>query len=230
MIEQAPDNLELQKSLIISGSDATIFLQGQLTCDVKTLANGKSTLGAYCNIKGKIESLFYLYKIDDEYILTMHPDLLLPTQNELQKYAVFSKVTLKIDSKSLPKRDLLTEIKQNIPCLYPETSNKFFPHDLNLPELKAVSFTKGCFRGQEIIARMQHRGKLARKMYLFKSDASLLVPGTNITTNNEQNAGTVVCMALDDNAKSTIGLAVISQKLLQEQLYLNNESITLVNL
>lgn len=48
----------------------------------------------------------------------------------------------------------------NIPTIYPETSGKFLPHELNLPALNAVSFTKGCYTGQEIIARMHYRGKL----------------------------------------------------------------------
>ena len=37
--------------------------------------------------------------------------------------------------------------------------DKFLPHDLSMPDLGAVSFTKGCYTGQEIIARMQYRGK-----------------------------------------------------------------------
>lgn len=56
-------------------------------------------------------------------------------------------------------------IKAGIPAIYPATSEKFLPHDLNLPELHAVSFQKGCFTGQEIIARMQYRGKLKNHLY-----------------------------------------------------------------
>ena len=46
------------KTLVIqiSGTDAGKFLQGQLTCDVLALEDGASSLGAYCNIKGKVES------------------------------------------------------------------------------------------------------------------------------------------------------------------------------
>lgn len=49
--------------------------------------------------------------------------------------------------------------QDNLPTIYPETSEKFLPHELLLPQLNAISFEKGCYTGQEIIARMQYRGK-----------------------------------------------------------------------
>jgi hypothetical protein len=52
------------------------------------------------------------------------------------------------------------DIQLSIPTIYPETSEQFLPHDLQLPSLNAVSFDKGCYTGQEIIARMQYLGKL----------------------------------------------------------------------
>jgi folate-binding protein YgfZ len=57
------------------------------------------------------------------------------------------------------------DIKAEIPNIYPETTEKFLPHELNLPNLNAVSFNKGCYTGQEIIARMQYRGKIKTKLY-----------------------------------------------------------------
>lgn len=55
-------------------------------------------------------------------------------------------------------------ITAGIPAIYPETTEKFLPHDLNLHQINAISFTKGCYTGQEIIARMQYRGKLKNHM------------------------------------------------------------------
>lgn len=49
-------------------------------------------------------------------------------------------------------------ILSHTPCITPEISGLFLPHDVNLIALGAVSFTKGCFTGQEIIARMQYKG------------------------------------------------------------------------
>lgn len=64
------------------------------------------------------------------------------------------------------------EIKSGVAFIYPETSEKFLPHEINLPGLNGVSFNKGCYTGQEIIARMHYRGKLKTHLYLMtvKSD------------------------------------------------------------
>lgn len=212
------------------GPDATKFLQGQLTCNVTALHNGQVTLGAYCNIKGKVESLFYLELQDGEYYLYLHPDLLEPTLKELKKYSVFSKVELSGIAKSLPEIINQTEeeaILAKLPQIYAQTIGVFFPHDLNLPELGAVSFTKGCYRGQEIVARMQHRGKLKRSLYLFSSDSDPHVnPGDAISANGTA-AGTVVRASKDHSGK-IIGLAVITDSLANEALSLGNSEIHVV--
>ncbi len=59
---------------------------------------------------------------------------------------------------------LCLDITDGIPHIHPATSSKFLPHELNLPALHAVSFDKGCYTGQEIIARMHYRGKLKQQL------------------------------------------------------------------
>jgi folate-binding protein YgfZ len=56
------------------------------------------------------------------------------------------------------------DIENLIPRLYPQTIGQFLPHHLNLLALGGISFTKGCYTGQEIIARMQHRGKIKKQL------------------------------------------------------------------
>lgn len=58
------------------------------------------------------------------------------------------------------------DLQSGIVNLYPKTSEKFLPHDINLPQLNGVSFNKGCYTGQEIIARMQYIGKLKTHLLL----------------------------------------------------------------
>jgi folate-binding protein YgfZ len=227
--------------LKISGSDATKFLQGQLSCDVNALQPGDSTLGAYCNIKGKVSSLFRLWRLGDAYYMRMTKGLAEPTLQELKKYAQFSKVELQnvsdhlhgfgIADLTLEINNEAQEIQDRIPELYPETINEFFAHDLNLPALGAVSFTKGCFRGQEIVARMQHRGNLKRHLQMFTiNDADCVVkPGTLITNGNlsqEAVAGTVV-RACRVSGDQVIGLAVISDVYLMESLTIQGNSYSI---
>lgn len=82
------------------------------------------------------------------------------------------------------------DLMEGIPAIYPETSGLFLPHDLNLTQLEAVSFSKGCYTGQEIIARMHYRGK--PKNHLYRGAAKQkLTPCTEIITDGTA-AGTVV--------------------------------------
>ncbi len=53
----------------------------------------------------------------------------------------------------------MLDAQAGIPEIWPDTIEKFLPHNLNLPALGAVSFNKGCYCGQEIIARMEYRSK-----------------------------------------------------------------------
>lgn len=59
----------------------------------------------------------------------------------------------------------LLEILAGIPNILPQTSDRFIPQMANLDLLGGVSFKKGCFPGQEVIARMRYLGTLKRRMY-----------------------------------------------------------------
>ncbi|RLA02681.1 MAG: hypothetical protein DRQ47_06525 [Gammaproteobacteria bacterium] len=58
-----------------------------------------------------------------------------------------------------PQQWQAEEIKSGLVWIDEQNRDKFLPHDLSLPALGAVSFTKGCYTGQEIVARMQYRGE-----------------------------------------------------------------------
>ncbi len=56
-----------------------------------------------------------------------------------------------------------------------------FPHDVNLDQTGGVSFAKGCYVGQEVVSRMQHRGTARRRVLIAAGD-SALEAGASITT------------------------------------------------
>jgi len=64
------------------------------------------------------------------------------------------------------------EIRSGIPAILPQTQEQFVPQMVNLDLVGAVSFKKGCYPGQEIVARMQYLGKLKRRMYLAHLDST----------------------------------------------------------
>jgi folate-binding protein YgfZ len=70
------------------------------------------------------------------------------------------------------------DIAAGLPQVYSETSQQFVAQMLNLDCISAISFTKGCYTGQEVIARAHYRGRIKRRMQRFVSGAPLqLKPG-----------------------------------------------------
>ena len=56
-----------------------------------------------------------------------------------------------------------------------------FPHDVLLDQNGGVGFRKGCYVGQEVVSRMQHRGTARRRVLVATADTDLPAPGTDIT-------------------------------------------------
>lgn len=105
------------------------------------------------------------------------------------------------------------DCEAGIPEVYPSTLDTFILQQLNLQALGAVSFSKGCYTGQEIIARMKFLGKLKKKMYLFKvptgsasSNINGLSAGNGIKNESGRKIGQVV--RLHRESKLVTGLAV----------------------
>jgi tRNA-modifying protein YgfZ len=90
----------------------------------------------------------------------------------------------------------LLDIQAGLPAVYPETTEAFVPQMVNLQLVNGVSFKKGCYTGQEIVARMQYLGKLKRRMYRARVDtATRPNPGDELTSPHSasgQGAGKVV--------------------------------------
>lgn len=77
----------------------------------------------------------------------------------------------------------------------PETTETFIPQMLNFQHTGAVNFKKGCYTGQEIVARMQYLGKLKRRMYRLAVSSPAPSPGTPVYLSSNRECGTVVLSA-----------------------------------
>ncbi|MFK7852741.1 MAG: folate-binding protein YgfZ [Granulosicoccus sp.] len=103
-------------------------------------------------------------------------------------------------SPDLDKRSQATwrlgDITAGVPTMGEGTIEAFVPQMLNLQHIDALSFTKGCYPGQEIVARMQYLGKLKRHMRLFRGllakDTNVPVAGDSLSAGEDADAGTVV--------------------------------------
>ncbi len=99
----------------------------------------------------------------------------------------------------------LSEIKAGIPVIYPETSEEFVAQMSNLNLLDGINFRKGCYPGQEIIARMQYLGKLKRRMFLAQLGTdNCPEAGDDMTTQGSQVAdgsGKIVDAIIDQHGQ-----------------------------
>jgi len=96
-----------------------------------------------------------------------------------------------------PAQWAVLDILAGLPWVEKASQEMFIPQDLNLDAIGAVSFTKGCYPGQEVVARSHYRGKLKRRMIngaCHNPPAATVAPGTDITdrANTKEPSGQVV--------------------------------------
>src|SRR3984957_19235736 len=210
--------------LRITGRDGALFLQGQLSNDMKHLASGHSVLAGYHNPQGRTIAVLHLVRTAPEEILALLPrELAAGVAAKLARFILRAKVAITDVSQSLsvfgviageelhtpapatilarvaaePSRwfriqDAAAEhpplsdrqlwrrldIAAGLPQVYAATSEEFVAQMLNLDALGAIAFDKGCYTGQEVIARAHYRGRVKRRMQRFKTLSSQeLVPG-----------------------------------------------------
>jgi folate-binding protein YgfZ len=249
--------------ICIRGDDAAGFLQGQLSCDVNTLAINASTYGSYCTAKGRALATFLLWRGDTAFYMALPRDMLPAIQKRLTMYVLRSKVKLSnvsnelvligitdprpltglsrtfaalplVDHSGVRCDDAILirlsatrwmwsgspgdaaqtwprlgnefrsvgtpawawlDIRAGIPWIFPATQEQFVPQMINLELIGGVSFQKGCYPGQEIVARTQYLGKLKRRMYLARIPVGPVpTPGTELYSDDlgDQASGMVV--------------------------------------
>nr|WP_298142342.1 folate-binding protein [uncultured Pseudomonas sp.] len=96
---------------------------------------------------------------------------------------------------------LLAQVRAGVGQVFGATRELFIPQMLNLQALGAVSFKKGCYTGQEIVARMQYLGKLKRRLYRLSLEANHLPAPADALFSpvHESSVGEVVLAARSEN-------------------------------
>ena len=188
-------------TIVVSGADAREFLQGQLTQDLAKLdenATNLPLLSAWCNPKGRVIALLRLSKTDDGYALALPAEI---TDAAVRRLTMF-RFRSKVDFATRPATPAelgfdgsvddfqLGSLREGIADIREHQSEEFTPHMLNLDLLDAVSLDKGCYTGQEIVARTHYRGATKRRMLRFTSSAPVS-PGDKVT-DGDRSVGEVV--------------------------------------
>jgi folate-binding protein YgfZ len=285
--------LHQTRLLLVKGPDASKFLQGQVTCDLRELSVPVTRIGAQCNPKGRILLSFRTLQIDVETIALRIPAVMIDkAKSSLGKYIVFSKAKLLDDSdytlfgiygegakhaantffNVLPGSDdgwvgkdgnilvqlaqdrfecwiksgsaiafeqqladhtvngdlndwELLNIRAGIADIYSETIELFTPQEINYQLVNGINFRKGCYTGQEIVARLHYRGKLKRHMYRFELSGNQLPPPgsalVNATTRN--TCGHLVTAAFAADNRIEILASLLDEQLDQVTLETSTE-------
>jgi folate-binding protein YgfZ len=88
-----------------------------------------------------------------------------------------------------------SEIAAAVPTVFAVTQEKFVPQMINFEVLGGVNFRKGCYPGQEVVARSQYLGKLKRRMQVAHADARDVLPGADVFDASGNAVGNVVMAA-----------------------------------
>lgn len=140
------------------------------------------------------QSLESLSKFKDSFKLAEHATLLIGICD--------TEIRTSNDSES---EWTLQKILNVIPEVNPETQEHFVAQMLNMDVLNGISFNKGCYTGQEIIARMQHLGRIKRRTLLMNSQNELL-PGEKLKFKDSSFGEVVNCIS---HKESFYALAVV---------------------
>jgi folate-binding protein YgfZ len=118
----------------------------------------------------------------------------------------------------------LLNIQQGIAEVEFNTIGQFTPHALNYPQLGGVDFKKGCYRGQEIVARMQYLGKL--KQHLYHATASVeikLEPGNKLYSATNNEVGEIVNVAKNSENQYEMLVSILDAAKESDQVYLERD-------
>jgi tRNA-modifying protein YgfZ len=274
----------------LEGPDSFTFLQGQITNDVLSLADGQSCLAAYCNAKGRTLANFWVIRHSAEKlfllpartlaaslarrlsmfvlraktkVLNKTPDfavlgffagaeipsltvdnvgeptapslrVLLKDQRQLIVLQVASLAAwFQSDSSVMQKLTSSTawryaDCMDGLPFICENTSELFVPQMINFELIGGVSFKKGCYPGQEIVARSHYLGKNKRRM-LLGSVASELTPGSDVFSQvGGEPIGQVVMSAMGSDGRALVLFETNLQQANEASaLACENQSITL---
>jgi folate-binding protein YgfZ len=107
------------------------------------------------------------------------------------------------------------DILSGIPWLTTETSEEFIPQMLNLDELGGISYNKGCYTGQEIVARTHYLGKTKRALFLAECELTAIpAPNSAIIDNSSDTEQTIGKVLLAQHVRIAPESAVTAVKML----------------
>ena len=228
--------------LAVSGADRAVWMQGLLTNDVESLKDGDSQYAAYLTPQGRMITDMHVFARGDRLLLAVPLSLAAPVREKLdglifsedaqvtdESAKLFSWTVIKSDTlidlvgESLPDEFAsLTEItsdtfeviriERGVPRFLADMTEDTIPLEAGIED-RAISFTKGCYVGQEVIVRVTHRGggRVAKKLVQWIGDESadiVPLPDSRIFS-FDRDIGRVTSAAFSPNLNRVVGLGYV---------------------
>ncbi|NOQ13947.1 MAG: folate-binding protein [Methyloprofundus sp.] len=154
------------------------------------------------NAELELQSNLYAYpQLKNSFLFISSPEQTIAFSNELLQQ---QEITLVNENAWLG-----LDIQAGIPWLGTATTESFVPQMLNLDKLDAISFDKGCYTGQEIVARTHYLGKNKRAMYQASCTTDVNIsPGEEISEAQDES-GSVGTVILATQQKTSTQLLVV---------------------
>ena len=200
----------------LSGPNLRSFLQGYITCDLDDLHPGTAMPMAITEIKGRVVANGWVFEEQEKVCLLIHASVVDIVHQHLLPYMRFARCELSVEpspfyiTKNLDEDSSVFtiggekfsftnqqahaddldqfQIETGFALVTDATSGNFLPQMLNLTAFDAVSFTKGCYLGQEVVARAQHRGQVKRRLRFASHESNSLSLGDQIQTQRGDKA------------------------------------------
>lgn len=202
----------------LNGVDAEKFLQGQVTVDVSRLQGNDYTYTAISDLKGRVNFGLWLKKTSSEQIdIVVVSDQADALQAHIKKYGAFSKITLSpatpvypainngkasfddVASTSIEEWQQVA-ITQGQAWITKATTGLFQPQELRLHQRGGVDYNKGCYLGQEIIARLWFRAKPKHWLHLVSGTGDMPTAGAELA----KDVQVVNAVAIDDGWQALV--------------------------
>ena len=209
--------------LRFQGPDAAAFLQGYLTADLDALRADAALPMACCNLQGRVVASGWATGEPHDVRLLLTESAAAPFAEHLRKYLLFSKSQLtkpkagvrfsrtategtvalpptawhaKLDAETDAAHDEFANacVASGFVAVSTPVLSAFLPQMLGLTNTGAVSFTKGCYLGQEVVARAEHRGQVKQTLRTYHHAGEPPPLGAEVL-HGERKIGVVVAAA-----------------------------------
>lgn len=184
------------------GVDAQKFLQGQVTVHVERLMENQTRYTAICDLKGRIHFGLWLKKINSEsFEIITTQDQSEEFAKHIKKFGAFSKMKLEAFGTVFPTVvDIHTEfsaaetdiqawqlqaIKTGQAWICQASEHEFQPQELRLHQREGVHYDKGCYLGQEIVARLWFKAKPKHWLHLIQGQGEAPAPASQLNNDVE---------------------------------------------